>query len=75
MAPLLSERNAGFGFIGHGYRPVIVVAITSDAVAIVALSAGSAWRSEAVEASSGGAILPSHGALALTEGATAAARA
>ena len=43
MALLVSERTPLFGFMEHGYRPVIVLAIAADAVAIVALSAVLAW--------------------------------
>jgi hypothetical protein len=32
-----------FGFMEHGYRPVIVLAIGADAIAVVALSAVLAW--------------------------------
>jgi len=42
-ALLLSERTPLFGFMEQGYRPVIVVAIAVDAVAIAALSAILAW--------------------------------
>lgn len=42
-ALLLSEHTPLFGFMEQGYRPVIVLAIATDAVAIVALSATLAW--------------------------------
>jgi hypothetical protein len=71
VALLLAERTSVFGFMEHGYRPIIVVAIAADAVAIVALSAVLTWS----DRSRTGGILPPHGALALTEGATATARA
>jgi hypothetical protein len=44
LALLVSERMPLFGFMEHGYRPVIVLAIAADALAIVALSAVLAWR-------------------------------
>ena len=43
LALLVSERTSLFGFMEHGYRPVIVLAIAADALAIVALSAVLAW--------------------------------
>jgi hypothetical protein len=75
VAILVSERMPLFGFMERGYRPIIVFAIAADAVAIVALTAALAWRGGRRAASDGTAILPSHGALALTEGASATARA
>lgn len=39
LAIVISERTSLFGFMEHGYRPVIVLAIAADALAIVALSA------------------------------------
>jgi len=74
-ALLVSERATVFGFMEHGYRPVIVSAIVADAVAIVALSSVLAWSDRRRAAAERGAILPSHGAAALTEGPPAAARA
>lgn len=43
LAVLVSERTPLFGFMEHGYRPVIVLAIAADTLAIVALSAVLAW--------------------------------
>jgi hypothetical protein len=46
LALLISERTPLFGFMEHGYRPVIVLAIAADALVIVALSAVLAWGEE-----------------------------
>lgn len=35
----ISEHSSLFGFSDHGYRPAIIVAIVSEAITIVALSA------------------------------------
>jgi hypothetical protein len=74
-ALLVSERTPLFGFMEHGYRPIIVLAIVADGVAIVALNAVLSWGDGRRGASDREAILPSHGAAALTEGPPAAARA
>ena len=39
MALLISEHTPLFGFMEHGYRLEIVIAIVAEAVTIVALSA------------------------------------